>query len=63
MHFRKIIQSALQELINNKHLYQTVTLDFEPCVRSEANEIFIRKQAMGALKEGESRGNNKTRAA
>jgi hypothetical protein len=44
MRFNEAIEKALQELINSKHLYQPVTVDFEPCVRGEAREVFLRGQ-------------------
>jgi hypothetical protein len=44
MHYRQIVEKALQELVNEKHLYQSVTVDFEPCVKKEAREIYIRRR-------------------
>jgi hypothetical protein len=48
MQFREVIEKALQQLINTKHLYQSVTVDFEPCVREQARGQFMRRrQGMG----------------
>jgi hypothetical protein len=44
MRISEAIEKAIQELINTKHLYQSVTVDFEPCVRAEAHEFFLRRQ-------------------
>jgi hypothetical protein len=36
MRVREVIENGLQELVNTKHLYQSVTLNFEPCIREQA---------------------------
>jgi hypothetical protein len=38
-----LIELAFQKLLNTKHLYQTVDVDFEPAIREEATEIFRRR--------------------
>jgi hypothetical protein len=47
MEVREVIEKAIQELVNTKHLYQSVILDFGPCVREEAREAFTRQRGTG----------------
>lgn len=39
-----IIEHALQELINTRHLYQSVRVDFAPALKSRAREAWLRRQ-------------------
>lgn len=44
MQYSEAIERAFQELINKKHLYQSVKVDFEPCIEEEVREEFIRRK-------------------
>ena len=39
----QLIERAFQELINTKHLYQSVDVDFEPAIKQQAIEILTRR--------------------
>jgi len=48
MEYREAIRKALKELIDTKHLYQSVTVDFEPCITQLAREQLARRRTMGS---------------
>ena len=41
----QLIGRAFQELINTKHLYQSVEIDFGPAIAGEAREVWLRRVA------------------
>ena len=40
----QLIERALQELINTKHLYQSIEIDFEPVISASAREAYLRRR-------------------
>ncbi len=39
----QLIERAFQELINTRHLYQSLEVDFEPAIRARAREMYLRR--------------------
>ncbi|MGO9062306.1 MAG: hypothetical protein ACLQU2_33830 [Candidatus Binataceae bacterium] len=46
MNETQIIEQAVQKLINTKHLYQSIEVDFRPAVRDTALEMHARREAI-----------------
>lgn len=42
----QLIEDAFKELIDTKHLYQSITIDFAPAIERQGSEIHARRQAM-----------------
>jgi hypothetical protein len=57
----KAVDKAFQELISTKHLYQSVTVDFESCIQEQAREEFIRRNRGDLPNEGETEETNRAR--
>jgi hypothetical protein len=45
----QLIERAFQELINTKHLYQSIVIDFEPAILVEARLVHARRNAMPVM--------------
>jgi hypothetical protein len=50
----QLIERAFQELINTKHLYQSIEIDFEPAIIVEAGLIFARRNIAPVMSLGSS---------
>jgi len=48
----QLIERAFQELINTKHLYQSIEIDFEPAIMIAAKEMWMRLVASGVVSSG-----------
>jgi hypothetical protein len=51
----QLISRAFQELINTKHLYQSIEIDFGPAMAAEAREVWVRRVANEVDSRGRAR--------